>query len=289
MPPPLPDGTTSEPVYVQYAFCVSRPGLGRDAEKRLFHRFEQATLQMHAVYGGSGLGLFVSRELAETREGQVGGLSEKGRAGTFEFSFKAWRCEGLAARPTTCARASVGQIDDPSGSKDGHGARWRNLRQPAHARLRLAGATAEESPEAGRVLAVEDSLIDQKVTATQLQRRGCVVAVANRGGEALDFAHTTARFVAPGSLQTTSADGSTGGNRAASPEPLKVLSEVVLLDWEMLVMDGLECVRRIRARQQERKLRDHVPASGVTANARDPQRATAIQQGMVRHSRSIRL
>ena len=33
---------------------------------RLFHRFQQATKKTHIKYGGSGLGLFISRELCQT-------------------------------------------------------------------------------------------------------------------------------------------------------------------------------------------------------------------------------
>jgi CheY-like chemotaxis protein len=41
------------------------------------------------------------------------------------------------------------------------------------------------------ILLVEDNLINQKVLSKQLRSVGCVVHVANHGGEALDFLSKT--------------------------------------------------------------------------------------------------
>lgn len=43
------------------------------------------------------------------------------------------------------------------------------------------------SYEARHVLVVEDNLVNQKVLSKQLKGAGCVVSVANHGGEALAF------------------------------------------------------------------------------------------------------
>lgn len=55
---------------------------------------------------------------------------------------------------------------------------------------------------------------------------------------------------------------------------------IILLDWEMPVMDGLTCIRHIRERQQAGTIRAHIPVIGVTANARSEQIAVAIGAGM---------
>jgi CheY-like chemotaxis protein len=85
------------------------------------------------------------------------------------------------------------------------------------------------------------------------------VAVANHGGEALEY------------LQTTSyckADGS--GNELT----------LILMDWEMPVMNGLECVAEIRKLQGQGVVNGHVPVIAVTANVRSEQVETALQAGM---------
>lgn len=100
------------------------------------------------------------------------------------------------------------------------------------------------------VLIVEDNLVNQRVLAKQLRNAGMHVAVANHGEEALGHLRTTNYCVPNGS-----------GN------PLTL----ILMDWEMPVMDGLTCVRTIREMQREGVVRAHVPVIAVTANVRSEQ------------------
>lgn len=109
------------------------------------------------------------------------------------------------------------------------------------------------------VLIVEDNLVNQRVLAKQLRNTGMQVAVANHGGEALEYLRTTNYCVADGSGQ-----------------PLAL----ILMDWEMPVMDGLTCVRTIRELQREGVVRTHVPVIAVTANVRSEQVEVALKAGM---------
>ena len=68
------------------------------------------------------------------------------------------------------------------------------------------------------VLIVEDNLVNQRVLAKQLRNTGMQVAVANHGGEALEYLRTTNYCIPDG-----------------SGKPLAL----ILMDWEMPVMDGL--------------------------------------------------
>ena len=111
------------------------------------------------------------------------------------------------------------------------------------------------------VLVVEDNLINQKVLAKQLQNYGFSVALANHGQEALDYIKTTNFWI-------------------GDHKDRKNLS-VVLMDWEMPVMDGIACVHEIRRLQSIGKITRHVPVIGVTANARDQQLKNAFNNGMV--------
>lgn len=78
---------------VSLLFSVSDTGKGLQQEEmmRLFHRFQQATKKTHIKYGGSGLGLFISRELTEIMGGEIGVLSQPGKGSTFAFYIKARR------------------------------------------------------------------------------------------------------------------------------------------------------------------------------------------------------
>jgi hypothetical protein len=57
-------------------FTVSDTGRGIKPEEKvkLFSRFQQASPRTYTTYGGSGLGLFISRELAELQGGEIGKL-----------------------------------------------------------------------------------------------------------------------------------------------------------------------------------------------------------------------
>jgi len=59
--------------------------------------------------------------------------------------------------------------------------------------------------------------------------------------------------------------------------------DVVLMDLEMPVMDGLTCARRIRELQSQGTLTRHVPIIAVTANARKEQIEISMAAGMVSH------
>lgn len=110
------------------------------------------------------------------------------------------------------------------------------------------------------VLIVEDNLVNQRVLSKQLQTLGMKVAVANHGKEALDYLRTT-EFCASGD------------------KPLKKLS-LILMDWEMPVMDGLSCVRHIRQMQKDGIVHGRVPVIAVTANVREEQVKEAVEAGM---------
>lgn len=108
------------------------------------------------------------------------------------------------------------------------------------------------------LLVVEDNLVNQKVMAKQLKHAGYIVTVANHGHEALDHIR-----------RSCFAD-------KASGLPL----DVVLLDVEMPIMDGLTCARNVRELEVRGSLFGHIPIVAVTANARAEQQAAALEAGM---------
>jgi PleD family two-component response regulator len=70
------------------------------------------------------------------------------------------------------------------------------------------------------VLVVEDNLVNQRVLAKQLRSLGMHVAVANHGGEALDYLRTTNFYIL--------------GPKQPPPATTNTLS-LILMDWEMPV------------------------------------------------------
>jgi len=74
--------------YLEYSVQDTGTGLWDEEKKKLFNKFTQANHRTHVHYGGSGLGLFISRELAELQGGQIGVSSEVGVGSTFAFYVK---------------------------------------------------------------------------------------------------------------------------------------------------------------------------------------------------------
>lgn len=101
---------------------------------------------------------------------------------------------------------------------------------------------------------------NQQVLAKQLRNHGYRVSVTNHGLECLSFLESTIFWTA---------NNNAGDNLA-----------VILMDWEMPVMDGLTCVKRIRELEREGKITAHIPVVAVTANARSQQRMAAEDAGM---------
>lgn len=86
-----PDWGDGEESYISFSVEDTGRGLTEDEKKMLFLRFSQASPRTHVTYGGSGLGLFISRELTELQGGKIGVASEAGKGSTFAFFVKARR------------------------------------------------------------------------------------------------------------------------------------------------------------------------------------------------------
>ncbi|KAH0334330.1 histidine kinase, partial [Aureobasidium melanogenum] len=229
-----------ENVYLIFSVRDTGCGLTPTEMGHLFHRFSQASPKTYKQYGGSGLGLFISRELVELQGGQIGVRSEPGEGSTFAFFVETARIESPPEPPS--AQLAQTSIKDHMRVVDG----------PA--------AQKTQVPDL-HVLLVEDNAINQKILAQQLRKTGCArVHVADHGLDALEL------------LSTTTFHKSTGIEQI----PLSI----ILLDVEMPIMDGLTCARRIREYEKAGEIVRHVPIIGITANARSEQIASCIDAGM---------
>lgn len=157
--------------------------------KVLFQRFSQASPKTYQHYGGSGLGLWISRELCELQGGQIGVSSRDGKT-TFTFFVRAkrWvpppdqthrpplpRFSSASASPMVFnRRGSVHPKDAGSGAEKQliritslteHDESSRNN----ESLLSLKAHTSNNEPQQLHVLIVEDNLINQKVMSQQLR------------------------------------------------------------------------------------------------------------------------
>ncbi|PSK56792.1 Hybrid signal transduction histidine kinase K [Elsinoe australis] len=243
----------NDPVYISFSITDTGPGLAEADMNALFARFKQASPRTHSQYGGSGLGLFISRELTELHDGEIGVASEVGRGSTFTFYVKGRRIAqpGPAnGRIVPQAASSVGQVTEPqTENKEGV--------QPGLLSREVSYSGSQQAPlhDVG-VLIVEDNVINQQVLERQLRKLGCRVTTANHGEEALDRLKTSSWFQGPPAVQ--------------HDDVTTAQFSIILCDLEMPVMDGKTCVKRIREWQAEGLLHKHIPVLAVTGNARVP-------------------
>ncbi|KAK4442303.1 hypothetical protein QBC34DRAFT_418938 [Podospora aff. communis PSN243] len=263
-------------LYLRFDVRDSGCGLTPSEKQMLFQRFKQASPRTHAQYGGSGLGLFISKRLAELHGGQIGVASEAGFGSVFGFFIQARRCDPPLPSDPSHNSDPLPIETHLSGSSSLH-LRPTPQRQDYASSTSIATTnlittkstpadpsagplpTVKLNPSDVSILVVEDNLINQKVLVKQLRKHGCPVSVANDGIECLDYLATT-HFLAP--------DG--------------VPLSVILMDLEMPNMDGLTCVREIRRMEAEGKMLGgrKVPVVAVTANVRDEQVESAKRSGM---------
>ncbi|KAG0651774.1 Hybrid signal transduction histidine kinase K [Hyphodiscus hymeniophilus] len=270
-----PEWGTGENLFLKFAVQDTGRGLDESERTLLFQRFRQASPRTHVQYGGSGLGLFISRELTELQGGEIGVSSERGVGSTFAFYIKARRIDDMPADTPVSTSLKHLRHTSSSGTSVTIESRRNSSGKPVHrstttGKRRPSAIVSSNSailPNASildysktKVLIVEDNLVNQRVLQKQLRNAGFVVDVANHGGEALDVLRGS-RFWA--GKEKTGAD-----------------LAIILMDLEMPVMDGLTCARTIRDLETDGTIVRHVPIIAVTANARLEQIESAMAAGM---------
>ena len=143
-------------------FEVTDTGIGISPENqaRLFNAFEQADESTTRKYGGTGLGLVISRRLVEMMGGQIGIESQVGLGSTFWF---------------TARFNAVERIDEPEAiSSD-----------------QLIEEKLKQSYAGARVLLAEDNPINQEITIWLLEQVNLKVDLAENGAEAVEMASKT--------------------------------------------------------------------------------------------------
>ncbi len=195
-----PDADFSAPGALR--FTISDTGIGIPGEKlgAVFERFTQADSSTTRRYGGSGLGLTISKRLVELMGGSIRVESSLGKGSVFSFTVP------LEIRTGPARRAAV-----------------------------PIGAEPEPPLPALNILLVEDSPDNRTITLAYLQDTPYRVDLAENGAVACE------KFI----------DGH---------------YDLVLMDRQMPVMDGMTATRAIRAWEQANR-RPSTPIIALTASA----------------------
>jgi signal transduction histidine kinase/DNA-binding NarL/FixJ family response regulator len=161
---------TDAQVWVRFEVQDTGIGLSPEQSARLFQAFEQADSSTTRRYGGTGLGLVISRRLVEMMGGRIGVETQLGTGSRFWFELPLEKTATQPRRPAPNSKpiGCVGS-DDMRAGTDGV------MQSLAHY-------------QDARILLVEDNLVNQEVAQALLQDAGLNVDVANNGQIALELA-----------------------------------------------------------------------------------------------------
>ncbi len=187
-------------------------GMTDEQQKRLFMPFTQAEVSTARRYGGTGLGLVITKRLVDLMHGEIALTSQAGVGSEFSV-FLPFR-----------------KVKEETLSQEIQKKDWKHL---------LTGA---------RVLLAEDNELNQIIAQEILEQAGCIVDTVANGQEAME-------------------------KMAKHPY------DIVLMDIQMPVLDGLETTRRIR----KNPAYDHIPILAMTANAMTEDFSKSLDAGMQDH------
>jgi signal transduction histidine kinase/CheY-like chemotaxis protein/HPt (histidine-containing phosphotransfer) domain-containing protein len=171
--------------------AVSDTGIGMTGEQleRLFSAFAQGDGSARRRYGGSGLALHISRELARLLGGDISVTSALGRGSIFEILIDAGE-----PRPQRFVTEKVQAVPEAGAQR---------------------AATIAPPAIAGRILYAEDNVVNQELVKMYVEPTGAELTI-----------------VADGKLAVQSA--------------LENDYDLVLMDMQMPVMDGMEATTLLR-------------------------------------------
>ena len=262
---------------VEVHFIVEDTGIGIEEEvrQRLFKPFSQADSSTARRFGGTGLGLTISKNLVELMHGQISLESKLGVGTKARFSIPFHKAPYQSPESPIVTMGSIPdrlQSDvsiSRTSSADGAPITPTTPGRPHHHRG-ISGPSAftawsddysaAELTESERVntnvLVVEDNPINQQIALKTIKKLGFTARAVWNGQEALDY------------LQKPSQD---------QPRP-----DIVLMDVQMPIMDGYKATSTIRNAApfvNDRELKG-LPIVAMTASAIQGDREKCQKAGM---------
>ncbi len=195
-------------------FAIADTGIGMTPSQvsKIFQPFMQADASTTRRYGGTGLGLPITRSLIEAMGSELEVISEQGVGTTFQFTL---------------------HMQIPTNVREGRD-------------FDTGGKDSVDVLQDKNILLVEDNEINQLIATEVLENMGIKVTVAGDGQQGVDMA-------------------------------LHGSFDLILMDIQMPIMDGLTAARLLRTNGYDK------PIIAMTANAMKEDRVKAKEAGMQEH------
>ena len=246
---------------LHWTMVVRDTGIGMNPEAlgQLFQRFYQVDGSSTRKFGGTGLGLEISRTLARLMGGELTAASTLGQGSALTLTLETPRCappasavaDGTSDAPATAPTAvpALAASAEMTGATTPASA---PTSAPTSADT-APGAAASNTPPAAptrslQILVAEDHPTNQKFIGMLLGRLGHRVTFANNGQQALECVQ-----------------------RASAP------FDIVLMDIHMPELDGLSATRLIRALPGGQ---GQMPIIALTADVMNDAPERALQAGV---------
>jgi signal transduction histidine kinase/ActR/RegA family two-component response regulator len=159
------ESATNDRASLQFIIRDTGIGIALDQQDGLFQEFQQAHTTGHRLYGGTGLGLALSRSIVTLMGGDISLTSRPGVGTTVTFT-------------AHFSLAPGSQLGSQPGLSIGAHTAASEVTPPAAGILALSTSL--------RILLAEDNLVNQRVAMTMLGKMGHRITLATNGLEALE-------------------------------------------------------------------------------------------------------
>ena len=248
-------GGTADCPLIELRCRDSGIGMNPAALAKLFTAFTQADASTTRRFGGTGLGLAIVQQLVQLWGGTIRCDSTPGVGSTFIITLslpttllapKHSMSRSIQLPPSAPISPLPTETTKLVEASDATAAAVVTVAVVTVAVASAGIASVSPAPIAVRVLLAEDNPINQRLASSMLKKLGCTVEAVADGEKAAACCAVT-NF------------------------------DVVFMDMQMPVMDGLEAARRIRAGEPAGR---RVPIIALTANAFSEDEAACLAAGM---------